>query len=106
MVEFKPTMTFIKSSVGVPGTMPEAEKEKNNETVNRTNGEKESGQNYQYNNIIKNIFPVSEQPDVATQATELVEKLEYFKVGEEKVSSLKTLAIKLEVCLIVYFKQK
>jgi len=81
MVEFKPTMTFIKSSVGVPGTMPEAEKEKNNETVNRTNGEKES---------------VSEQPDVATQATELVEKLEYFKVGEEKVSSLKTLAIKLE----------
>merc|ERR1712107_342441 len=30
------------------------------------------------------------------EAAELVEKLEYFKVAEEKVSTLKTLAIKLE----------
>ena len=35
--------------------------------------------------------------DVSLSTAELVEKLEYFKVGEEKTSPLKTLAIKLEV---------
>ena len=35
--------------------------------------------------------------DVSLTTAELVEKLEYFKVGEEKTSPLKTLAIKLEV---------
>jgi len=34
--------------------------------------------------------------DVSLTTAELVEKLEYFKVGEEKTSPLKTLAIKLE----------
>ena len=43
-VEFKPTMTFIKSSAGVPGTIPDPDREKDNETGNRTSEEKESGE--------------------------------------------------------------
>jgi len=77
--EFKPMMNFIKSSSVIPGTITEADKKENNESVSHSDGDKE---------LVA--------PDVGTQATELVEKLEYFKVGEEKVSSLKTLAIKLE----------
>ena len=38
-VEFKPTMTFIKSSAGVPGTIPDPDRVKDNETNNRTNEE-------------------------------------------------------------------
>ena len=34
--------------------------------------------------------------DVGSQTAELVEKLEHFKVGQEKVSSVKNIAIKLE----------
>jgi len=41
-------------------------------------------------------------PDLSEIATELVEKLEYFKVGDEKVSSLKILAIKLEALYSAY----
>ena len=40
---------------------------------------------------------LTEAEAVGEEAAELVEKLEYFKVGEEKVGNLKTLAIKLEV---------
>jgi hypothetical protein len=40
---------------------------------------------------------VSEADAASREAAELVEKLEYFRVGEEKVGPLKTLAIKLEV---------
>ena len=35
--------------------------------------------------------------DVSSFTAELVEKMEHFKVGQEKVSALKTVAIKLEV---------
>lgn len=77
--EFKPMMNFVKSSSVIPGTITEADKKEDIESVSHSDGEKELA-----------------TPDVGTQATELVEKLEYFKVGEEKVSSLKTLAIKLE----------
>jgi len=49
------------------------------------------------------IAPAAVEPKLLTdaeqaseEAAELVEKLEYFKVAEEKVSTLKTLAIKLE----------
>jgi len=77
--EFKPTINFVKSSTVIPGTIPE------------TGSERDDEKNAQLNEV-KEL----ESLDVATQATELVEKLEYFKVGEEKVSSLKTIAIKLE----------
>jgi len=78
--EFKP-MAFIKSSSVIPGTINETEK-LNVEIETKTDNSQENGDS----------VPL----DVSGQATELVEKLEYFKVGEEKVSSLKTLAIKLE----------
>ena len=42
-------------------------------------------------------IPATEAELVSAEAAELVEKLEYFKVGDEKVTALKTLAIKLEV---------
>jgi len=77
--EFKPMMNFVKSSSTIPGTITEADKKEDIKATIHSNEDKE---------LVL--------PDVGTQATELVEKLEYFKVGEEKVSSLKTLAIKLE----------
>jgi len=79
--EFKP-MNFVKSASIIPGTIDEPEK-----------GDVEKKENIE---ILSHANDDLVQPDVSTQAAELVEKLEYFKVGEEKVSSLKTLAIKLE----------
>jgi len=78
--EFKP-LAFIKSSSVIPGTINETEKQ-NVEMEKKVDISQANG----------DLVPL----DVSSQATELVEKLEYFKVGEEKVSSLKTLAIKLE----------
>lgn len=40
---------------------------------------------------------VTEEEAASAEAADLVERLEYFKVGEEKVGGLKLLAIKLEV---------
>lgn len=45
----------------------------------------------------KNDICISATDDVGEFTTELVEKMEQFKIVDEKVSALKTLAIKLEV---------
>jgi len=65
--EYKPTMSFVQSST-LPGTIENA--------------------------TIEAQEDKEEDPGIC--ATELVEKLEQFKVEEERVSPLKTLAIKLE----------
>ena len=44
-----------------------------------------------------NYFFITATDDVGELTAELVEKMEHFKVGQEKVSALKTVAIKLEV---------
>ena len=44
-----------------------------------------------------NYFFIAATDDVGELTAELVEKMEHFKVGQEKVSALKTVAIKLEV---------
>merc|ERR1719357_27576 len=67
--EYKPSINFIKSST-IPGSINEEEKNTETASIN--------------------------DDDVSTLTTDLVDKLEYFKVGGEKVSPLKTLAIKLE----------
>ena len=58
--------------------------------------------------ITKNCIPFSwSEPfseDVGELTTELVEKMEHFNVGKEKISTMKTIAIKLEVGL--HFKHK
>ena len=48
-----------------------------------------------FHNFLSEPEPVSE--DVGQLTTELVEKMEHFNVGQEKISTLKTVAIKLEV---------
>ena len=46
----------------------------------------------------KNVsWSVQISEDVGELTTELVEKMEHFNVGQEKISTLKTVAIKLEV---------
>ena len=51
-----------------------------------------------YTNIpVSWLEPISE--NVGELTTELVEKMEHFNVGQEKISTLKTIAIKLEVGL-------
>lgn len=48
------------------------------------------------NIIIDSSPPSPASDDVGSLTAELVEKLEHFKVGQEKVSSVKNIAIKLE----------
>ena len=51
-----------------------------------------------YSEMIKyNYYFIAAPDDVAELTAEIVEKMEHFKVGQEKVSALKTVAIKLEV---------
>ena len=40
--------------------------------------------------------------DISALAEELVDKLECFKVGQEKISNLKMMAVKIEVGLRLY----
>ena len=42
-------------------------------------------------------FTAGINEDVGELTTELVEKMEHFNVGQEKISTMKTIAIKLEV---------
>ena len=44
-----------------------------------------------------NSWSVHISEDVGELTTELVEKMEHFNVGQEKISTMKTIAIKLEV---------
>ena len=37
--------------------------------------------------------------DIGTMTADLVEKMEFFNIGKEKISALKTVAIKLEVII-------
>ena len=48
-------------------------------------------------NIKYEFFFIAATDDVGELTAEIVEKMEHFKVGQEKVSALKTVAIKLEV---------
>jgi len=75
---------FVKSSSVLPGTIPL--------------------ESHQTNNGVQKVeeSPATETEqsaatdDVGELTAELVEKMEHFKVGQEKVSALKTVAIKLE----------
>jgi len=78
--EVKP-VPFVKSSSILEGTIESKETNNTILKVERTSPEKEE---------------ISATNDVGEFTAELVEKMEHFKVAQEKVSALKTVAIKLE----------
>jgi len=94
-------MPFVKSSSVLPGT------------INESSSETVSDSNQQVIGVIDRGSPVdtgevagekitngpaadSKDTDISNMAEELVDKLECFKVGQEKISSLKMLAVKIE----------
>ena len=93
---------FVKSATGLPGTI---EKEDGKENLDQC----EMGQSYEEikhsegnkqklgKSMKTNSFTVGINEDVGELTTELVEKMEHFNVGQEKISTMKTIAIKLEV---------
>ena len=93
---------FVKSATGLPGTI---EKEDGKENLDQC----EMGQSYEEirhsegnkqklgTSMKTNSFTVGINEDVGELTTELVEKMEHFNVGQEKISTMKTIAIKLEV---------
>ena len=103
-------MPFVKSSTVLPGTF-ETEQETNEVMANPEHQEDNSDNQCKkeirvqqgkhilfyrfFHNFLSEPEPVSE--DVGQLTTELVEKMEHFNVGQEKISTLKTVAIKLEV---------
>ena len=100
---------FVKSSTGLPGTIETSlETEEVKESIDQQKENKCSEKIIQpegKKEIIDKSFipfswsePISE--DVGELTTELVEKMEHFNVGQEKISTIKTIAIKLEVGLL------
>jgi len=81
---------FVKSSASLPGTINQ-ESDISNQAKNterELNGADEKSES-------SKEMPVIE--DVESATVELVDKMESFNVGSEKISALKTVAIKLEV---------
>merc|ERR1719189_646250 len=80
-------MSFVKSSSVLPGTISDSsgildtgeskEVEEEEPREDKRNGETKSA-------------------DISALAEELVDKLECFKVGQEKISNLKMMAVKIE----------
>lgn len=93
-------MPFVKSSSVLPGTINEPP----NETVSDSNeqviGVIDRGSPTETCEVAKekltNGQVDSRDADISNIAEELVDKLECFKVGQEKISSLKMLAVKIE----------
>ena len=109
---------FVKSSDDLPGTIDQSKTtqdlshdntdlhENNHGNSNEETGDEAKGKVllsnvfliWYYCNIAENETESEKgEDDVSSFTAELVEKMEHFKVGQEKVSALKTVAIKLEV---------
>jgi hypothetical protein len=82
-------MSFVKSSSGLPGTIEDSD----NEVI----GVMDGGEQDKHEDLENNkLNGETRNAEISDLAEELVDKLECFKVGQEKISSLKMLAVKIE----------